>query len=90
PNTRTVRVSINKGSDDAGTNPTPCISNATDNEIYLGACFNGNDITSGFRFENVQIPQAQILKARMFTLLLMEHILSLSRLGYMRKLVVTH
>ncbi|MCI0610954.1 MAG: peptidoglycan DD-metalloendopeptidase family protein [Anaerolineae bacterium] len=90
PNTQTIRVSINKGSDDAGTNPTPCVSNATDNEIYLGACFNGNDITSGFRFENVQIPQAQILKARMFTLLLMEHILSLSRLGYMRKLVVTH
>ena len=57
PSTQTVRVSINKGSDDAGTNPTPCVSNATDNEVYLGACFNGSDITSGFRFENIEIPR---------------------------------
>lgn len=41
-------------SDDGGTNPTPCTFSGTDNEVYLGACFNGQDITSGFRF---QFPQ---------------------------------
>jgi len=61
--TQTVRVFVNKGSDDAGTNPTPCVSNATDNEVYLGACFNGNDIKSGFRFENIEIPRGANIKS---------------------------
>jgi hypothetical protein len=57
--TQTIRVSVNKGSDDAGTNPDPCVSVIGDNEVYLGDCFNSadGDITSGFRFENVQIPR---------------------------------
>jgi murein DD-endopeptidase MepM/ murein hydrolase activator NlpD len=54
--TKTIRVPISQGSDDAGTNPGGCGFSATDNEVYLGACFNGQNITSGFRFNNVQVP----------------------------------
>ena len=57
-----VKTKIDQGSDDAGTNPTPCTFSATDNEVYLGACFSGGDITSGFRFNNVQIPRSAHLK----------------------------
>ena len=52
-----VGVLISQGSDDGGTNPGDCVFSNTDNEVYLGACFNGGDITSGFRFQNVQIPR---------------------------------
>jgi hypothetical protein len=47
---------ISQGSNDGGTNPTPCEFSLEDNEVYLGGCFDGGDITSGFRFENIQIP----------------------------------
>lgn len=47
---------ISQGSDDGGTNPGDCAFYNTDNEVYLGACSNGDPITSGFRFQNVQIP----------------------------------
>ncbi|MBX3038790.1 MAG: amidase domain-containing protein [Anaerolineales bacterium] len=51
----------NQSSDDAGTNPTGCVFSATNNEVYLGQCFGGGNTVSGFRFNNVQIPQdAQI------------------------------
>lgn len=54
-----VCTRISLGSDDAGTNPSnPCYFSPTDNEVYLGACFNGGNITSGFRFQNLPIPQA--------------------------------
>ncbi len=51
-----IGISISQGSDDGGTNPTPCTFSATDNEVYLGECIGGGNITSGFRFNNVQIP----------------------------------
>lgn len=57
-----VKAKIDRGSDDAGTNPTPCTFSSTDNEVYLGACFSGEDITSGFRFNNVQIPRNAKIK----------------------------
>lgn len=50
-------ILISQGSDDGGTNPGDCAFYNTDNEVYLGACFGGGDITSGFRFQNVQIPR---------------------------------
>lgn len=56
--TVTVNSSITQGSNDGGINPTPCEFTLEDNEVYLGACFdNAGDITSGFRFENVQVPR---------------------------------
>jgi hypothetical protein len=57
-----VKAKIDQGSDDAGTNPTPCTFSATDNEVYLGTCFSGGNITSGFRFTNVQIPKRAHIK----------------------------
>lgn len=55
--TITTNSSITQGSNDGGINPTPCEFNLEDNEVYLGACFDGGDITSGFRFENIQVPR---------------------------------
>ncbi len=57
PPSQNVGISISQGSDDGGTNPGDCAFSNTDNEVYLGACFNGGDITSGFRFNNIQIPR---------------------------------
>ncbi len=57
-----VKARIDQGSDDAGTNPTPCTFSATDNEVYLGTCFSGGNITSGFRFANIQIPRRANIK----------------------------
>lgn len=57
-----VKAKIDRGSDDAGTNPTPCSFSSTDNEVYFGACFGGGDITSGFRFNNIQIPRNAHIK----------------------------
>lgn len=57
-----VKARIEQGSDDAGTNPTPCTFSATDNEVYLGACFGGGDITSGFRFNIIHIPRTASIK----------------------------
>jgi len=55
--TITINSSITQGSNDGGINPTPCEFTLEDNEVYLGACFDGGDITSGFRFENIQVPR---------------------------------
>ncbi|NWG05178.1 MAG: peptidoglycan DD-metalloendopeptidase family protein [Chloroflexi bacterium] len=57
PPSQTTNSSITQGSNDGGINPTPCEFTLEDNEVYLGACFDGGDITSGFRFENIQVPR---------------------------------
>ncbi|MBI5840759.1 MAG: amidase domain-containing protein [Chloroflexi bacterium] len=57
-----VKAKIEINSDDAGTNPTGCAFSSSDNEVYLGACFGGGDITSGFRFNNIQIPRNAHIK----------------------------
>lgn len=57
-----VKTKIDQGSDDAGANPTPCTFSATDNEVYLGTCFSGGNITRGFRFTNIQIPKRANIK----------------------------
>ena len=57
PPSQNVGVLISQGSDDGGINPGDCAFSNTDNEVYLGACFNGDPITSGFRFQNVPIPR---------------------------------
>lgn len=56
-NALSIGIEILQGSDDGGTNPGDCAFYNTDNEVYLGACFEGGDITSGFRFQNVQVPR---------------------------------
>jgi hypothetical protein len=49
---------VSGGSSDAGTDPRYTCSYSTGaNEIYFGQCPNGQNITSGFRFTNVAIPQ---------------------------------
>jgi len=61
-----VRSEITAGSDDAGTItilPSTCSYSGGTNEVYFGQCYGtGTDITSGFRFNNVQIPQGVQLK----------------------------
>ncbi len=57
---------VGSGSDDAGTDPYggACLYRVNANEIYLGQCPYGQNITSGFRFPNVTLPQgAQIAEA---------------------------
>lgn len=57
---------VRSGSDDAGTDPRfgACVYRPNANEIYFGQCPNGQNITSGFRFPNVTLPQgAQIAEA---------------------------
>lgn len=61
-----VKTEITARADDWGPNlydncTPPTLT--TNNEIYFGACpFNGNAITSGFRFNNIQIPKGADLK----------------------------
>jgi len=62
-----VNTKITQGSDDAGINPTGCAFSATNNEVYLGACFSGGDIISGFRFNNIQIPKNATIKYALVT-----------------------
>ena len=47
--------------DDAGISPACSYSTST-NEIYMGQCYSGQPITSGFRFANVNIPQGMIIQ----------------------------
>jgi hypothetical protein len=56
-----ISIQINQGSDDAGIHPATCAFTTTEN-VYFGECANGMDITSGFRFNNVQIPQNAIIR----------------------------
>ncbi|MBL1171703.1 MAG: hypothetical protein HND45_04665 [Chloroflexi bacterium] len=61
-----VKTEITARADDWGPNlydncTPPTLT--TNNEIYFGACpSNGNPITSGFRFNNIQIPRGADLK----------------------------
>lgn len=59
PKATTIQVRISAGSDDAGPNPNNpnCTYSISWNEIYFGECKDGSDITSGFRFTNVQLPR---------------------------------
>ena len=51
-------------SDDAGENATTCLYSTNDREIYFGKCDDGAKITSGFRFQNVPLSDAdEIQKA---------------------------
>ena len=57
-------MKIAAGSDDAGTD-YDCDYSTTHNEIYIGLCRDGQNITSGLRFADVRIPRsARILDAR--------------------------
>jgi hypothetical protein len=57
PTLSSITIEINAGVDDAGPNPDSGCSYHTDwNEVYFGECFDGSDVTSGFRFVDVQIP----------------------------------
>ena len=59
PDSVTIEVPIAAASDDAGVNAAWdwCFYGANHNEIYFGQCADGADITSGFRFNPVAIPQ---------------------------------
>lgn len=57
-----IKAEISQSSDDASTNPSSCEFSNPNNEVYLGACFSGGNITSGFRFNNIQIPKNALLK----------------------------
>lgn len=50
---------VSTGSDDAGTDPRfgACVNSVSANEIYIGECPAGQDITSGFHFQNINLPQ---------------------------------
>jgi len=50
----TIVRSISQGSDDAGLHPNGYFSTVL-NEIYFGECYNGQEIVSGFRFQDIQI-----------------------------------
>ena len=54
-----------ESSDDDGPNPVYDCAFSTDwNEVFFGECYDGTDITSGFRFPNTAIPQGtQIAQA---------------------------
>lgn len=62
-----VNTRITQGSDDAGINPTGCVFSATNNEVYLGTCSSGGNITSGFRFNNIQVPKNATIKYALVT-----------------------
>ncbi len=58
PVTTTVEMPVLQGSDDAGHDPGfNCAYSIGSNEIYFGECYDGRNITSGFRFPNVPVPR---------------------------------
>ncbi len=58
PVTTTVEMPVLHGSDDAGHDPGfNCAYSIGSNEIYFGECYDGRNITSGFRFPNVPVPR---------------------------------
>ncbi len=65
PVTTTVEARVLQGSDDAGHDPgRNCAYSISSNEIYFGECYDGKNITSGFRFPNVPVPRgATIVEA---------------------------
>ncbi len=50
-----VKAIISEGSDDAGQDAATCSFSIGHNEIYFGQCDNGDEIVSGFRFQNIPI-----------------------------------
>jgi phosphatidylserine/phosphatidylglycerophosphate/cardiolipin synthase-like enzyme len=52
---------VSSSSDDAGLHPN-CTYSTTANEIYMGQCTNGQPITSGFRFQNVNLPPGTVIQ----------------------------
>jgi len=67
-----VKAEITQGSDDAGIYtilPSTCAFSVSANEVYFGACFgSGASITSGFRFNNIQIPKNAQVKYAVMTM----------------------
>ena len=58
PGTPTTTSSVvSSASDDAGTDPVGCASESWYDEIYFGQCNDRRDITSGFVFRAVAVPQ---------------------------------
>ncbi|MBN2066215.1 MAG: amidase domain-containing protein [Candidatus Thermoplasmatota archaeon] len=57
-----IKAQVETTSDDAGMSPGSCAYSSPNNEVYLGNCVNGGDITSGFRFNNIEIPQYAEIK----------------------------
>lgn len=53
--TASVRSTVSVGSDDAGHDAANCSFSISHNEIYFGQCDNGDEIVSGFRFQNIPI-----------------------------------
>lgn len=52
---------VSSSSDDAGLHPN-CTYSTTTNEIYMGQCTNGQPITSGFRFQNINLPPGTVIQ----------------------------
>jgi hypothetical protein len=61
PTVVTLEIPIARSSDDAGIGQG-CNFSTNNNEIYFGQCANGADITSGFRFANVNIPRRAFIQ----------------------------
>jgi type IV pilus assembly protein PilY1 len=56
-----VCAQIILGSDDAGLDFN-CIFSTTYNEVYFGSCSTGQNITSGFRFQHITIPNGALIQ----------------------------
>lgn len=57
-----LNLPIALGSDDAGPYPDyNCNYGESWQEIYLGRCYTGAEVVSGFRFSNVDIPQGAVI-----------------------------
>jgi hypothetical protein len=57
-----IEIPVVASTDDAGLNYL-CSYWVAHNEIYLGHCTNGTNIVSGFRFQNVSVPQGAAISA---------------------------
>lgn len=57
-----IKSKVEQNSDDGGTNPSGCLFSSSDNEVYLGSCSGGGNITSGFRFNHIHIPRRAEIK----------------------------
>ena len=62
PTAITIEVPITAGSDDAGLHYDDCEFSTAHNELYLGLCSTGDEITSGMRFANVPIPRHAVIQ----------------------------
>jgi len=61
----TIVRSIAQGTDDAGLHPNGYFSPIL-NEIYFGECYDGQEIVSGFRFQDIQVSDStEVLNAHL-------------------------